>query len=95
MSRESTALEIGATTYRRITGSLRYLIHMRPDLAFLVGYVSRFMERHTVQHMDAVKRLLRCIAGTIDYGLVSPTHMVHRRQNWLVIRTVTTPAMST
>lgn len=72
LSRESTAHEIDATTYRRIIGSLRYLIHTRPDLAFLVGYVSRFMERHTVEHMDAVKRLLRCIAGTIDYGLSYP-----------------------
>lgn len=51
-------------------GSLEvwYLVHTRPDLAFLVGYVSRFMECHTVEHMDAMKRLLRY---TIDYG---PSH---------------------
>lgn len=30
------------------------------------------MERHTVEHMDAVKRLLRYIAGTFDYGLSYP-----------------------
>ena len=72
LSRESTAEEVDATAYRRIIGSLRYLVHTRPDLAFSVGYVSRFMERPTVEHMGAVKRLLRYIAGTIDYGLVYP-----------------------
>jgi hypothetical protein len=31
--------------YVTMVGSLRYLVHTRPDLAFAVGYVSRFMER--------------------------------------------------
>jgi hypothetical protein len=32
------------TKYRSIVGSLRYLVNSRPDLAFSVGMVSRFME---------------------------------------------------
>lgn len=40
-----------------------------PDLAFVVGYVSRFMERPTSEHLQAVKRILRYIAGTYNYGL--------------------------
>jgi hypothetical protein len=43
LSRDSTAEEVDATQYRRLVGSLRYLAHTRPDLAFSVGYVSRFM----------------------------------------------------
>jgi len=46
-------------------GSLRYLVHTRPDLAFAISYVSRFTE-----HLQAVKRILRYVAGTLDYGLV-------------------------
>jgi hypothetical protein len=69
LSRESTAEEVDATEYRRIVGSLRYLVHTRPDLAFAVGFVSRFMERPTKEHMMAVKRILRYVAGTINYGL--------------------------
>ena len=69
LSRYSEAEEVDATQYRRIVGSLRYLVHTRPDLAFAVGYVSRFMERPTVEHQQAIKRILRYIAGTQDYGL--------------------------
>jgi hypothetical protein len=50
LSRDSTAEEVDATLYRRIVGSLRYLIHTRPDLTYAVGYVSRFLERPTEEH---------------------------------------------
>ena len=33
--------KVDATLYRSIVGGLRYLVHMRPDIAFAVGYVSR------------------------------------------------------
>jgi len=50
LSRDSTTEEVDATQYRRLVGSLRYLAHTRPDLAFSVGYVSRFMQRPTTEH---------------------------------------------
>jgi hypothetical protein len=53
-------------------GSLRYLVHTRPDLAFAVGYVSRFMQRPTTEHQQAVKRILRYVEGIVDYGLHYP-----------------------
>jgi hypothetical protein len=43
LSRDNTMKEVDATQYRRLVGSLRYLTHTRPDLAFSVGYVSRFI----------------------------------------------------
>jgi hypothetical protein len=46
--------------------ALRY--NTRPDLAYVVGYVSRFMEKPTTEHMIAVKRVLGYIAGTMDLG---------------------------
>ena len=72
LSRDSTAKEVDAMRYRRIVGRLRYLIHTRPDLAFTVGYVSRFMQRPTTEHEQAVKRILRYVAGTSDYDLHYP-----------------------
>ena len=51
LSRESTAEEVDPTHYRRVIGSLRYLVHTQPDIAFAVGYMSRFMERAMMEHL--------------------------------------------
>jgi hypothetical protein len=71
LSRDSTT-EVDATQYRRLVGSLRYLAHTRPDLAFSVGYVSWFMQRPTTEHQQAVKRIIRYVAGTLDHGIYYP-----------------------
>jgi hypothetical protein len=72
LSRDCTAEEVDATRYRRLVGSLRYLTHTRPDLALSVGYVSRFMQRPTKVREQVVKRILRYVVGTLDYGLFYP-----------------------
>jgi hypothetical protein len=69
LSRDSTTEEVDTTQYRRLVGSLRYITHTRPDLAFSVSYISRFMQRPTTEHQQAVKRIIRYIAGTLDHGL--------------------------
>jgi hypothetical protein len=56
LSRDSTAEEVDATLYRRIVGNLWYLIHTRLDLTYAIGYVSRFLERPTEEHLQAVKK---------------------------------------
>jgi len=68
LSKLSTAPAIDPTQYRSIVGSLRYLVNTRPDLAYSVGYVSRFMESPTTEHFGAVKRILRYISRTLSYG---------------------------
>ncbi|WVZ73170.1 hypothetical protein U9M48_021514 [Paspalum notatum var. saurae] len=74
LSKASSAAKVDATGYRSIVGGLRYLVHTRPDLAFAMGYVSRFMEDPREDHLAAVKHLLRYVAGTVDYGVVYPRH---------------------
>jgi hypothetical protein len=68
MSKISSNPPVDGTMYRSIVGGLRYLVHSRPDIAFAVGFVSRFMETPTTEHLSAVKHLLRYIAGTKSYG---------------------------
>jgi len=60
--------EFDATRYRSIIGSLRYLVNTRPNTAYAVGIASRFMEAPAKEHWSVVKRIVRYIAGTLDYG---------------------------
>jgi hypothetical protein len=62
--------DVDSTYYRKIIGSLRYLCNTRPDLAYSVGIVSRFMEKPKSSHLMAVKRILGYVRGTIDYGIM-------------------------
>lgn len=41
-------------------------MHTRLDITFAVGYMSRFMESHTTDHLNAVKRILRYMV--VDYS---------------------------
>ena len=68
----STTVKVDATLYRSIIGGLRYLVHMRPDIIFVVGYVSRFMQDPREVHWATVKRLLRYVKGTVDQGIIFP-----------------------
>jgi hypothetical protein len=59
LSGRSEAPKIDATKYRSIFGSLRYLVNRRPDIAYSVGVMSRYMEAPTTEHMSAIKHILR------------------------------------
>ncbi|XP_066391749.1 secreted RxLR effector protein 161-like [Miscanthus floridulus] len=72
LTKASTAAKVDATLYRSIVGALRYLVHMRPDIAFAMGYVSRFIEDPREDHWAMVKRLLRYVKGTVEQGIVFP-----------------------
>ncbi|WVZ91485.1 hypothetical protein U9M48_037651 [Paspalum notatum var. saurae] len=70
LSKFSLKPAVDATNYRSLIGSLRYLMNTRPELAYSVGYLSRFMEEPKEDHRAAVTCLLRYIAGTVNYGLL-------------------------
>lgn len=65
-----SGIEFEATRYRSIIGSLRYLVNTRPAIAYAVGIASRFrfMEAPAKEHWAIVKRIVRYISGTLDYG---------------------------
>jgi hypothetical protein len=55
--------------YRRIVGSLIYITITRPDLSYVIGMVSQFMQTPQKPHFDAVKRILRYIKHTLQCGI--------------------------
>ncbi|GKB85665.1 hypothetical protein Tco_0957937 [Tanacetum coccineum] len=51
-------------------GSLMFaMICTRPDIAHVVGVVSRYMAKLGREHWEAVKMILRCVKGTSDVAL--------------------------
>ena len=60
---------VDATYYKQIIGSLMYLTTTRPDLQFSVSLLSRFMSSPTTLHVQAAKKVLRYLKGTIDFGI--------------------------
>lgn len=45
------------------------LLTQRPDIAFSVNRLSRYLSAPTLLHWQAAKRILRYLKGTIDYSL--------------------------
>ncbi len=56
--------------YRSVVASAIYItMWTRPDIAYAVSKLCRFMHNPGEEHIKALKRLLRYLAGTSDYGL--------------------------
>ena len=55
--------------YQRMVGKLIYISHTRPDIAYAMGIMSKFMHVPQMQHMDVVIRILRYLEGTIGRGI--------------------------
>eukprot|EP01018_Ginkgo_biloba_P009783 Gb_07759 [translate_table: standard] len=69
LSVQDEGVKIDGTLYRQLVGSLIYLTTTRPDIAFAIGIVSRFMAEPKQSHWLAVKQILRYLRGTLQYGL--------------------------
>ncbi|GKA61740.1 hypothetical protein Tco_0761259 [Tanacetum coccineum] len=63
---------VDSTKYRGMIGSLLYLTASRPDIMFNVCLCARFQEDPKTSYLEAVKRILRYIKGTMHLGLWYP-----------------------
>jgi hypothetical protein len=76
-----------ATSYRSLTGVLQYLTFSRPDITYAVQQVCLHMHTPREPHLTALKRILRYLRGSLDYGLLlrpSPTSelVVYTDADW-------------
>ena len=67
--KDEGGVKVDKTYYKQVVGSLMYLTATRPDLMFVVSIISRYMENPTKLHLQAAKRVLRYLRGTIDFGI--------------------------
>ena len=86
-TRVPVMLDVKVYPYRSVIGALNYLTTCtRPDLAFAVNFLARFSSAPTVDHWEALKRVLRYLKGTIDWGILFlPTgkpFMAYTDANW-------------
>ena len=57
--------------YREAIGSLMYLmVGTRPDIAFAVSRLAKYVENPTELQWQGVKRLLRYVIGTVKHGIL-------------------------
>ena len=57
------------TLFHSTVGALQYLSITHPNSAFAVNKLSQFMHKQTQTHWQSVKRLLRYLKSTIQFGL--------------------------
>ena len=55
--------------YRSMVGALQYLTFTHPDLSFSVNQLCQFMQHPTTSHLEAAKRVLHYVRGTLHFGI--------------------------
>ena len=69
LTNDPSGESVDVTLYKSMIGCLLYLIASRPNITFSVGVCSGFQSNPKVSHLNAVKRIIKYVGGTCDYGL--------------------------
>lgn len=69
LSKDDDLELIDPTLFRSLVGSLMYLTATRPDIAYGISLINRYMESPRKSHWEAGKWILRYIQGTRSEGI--------------------------
>ena len=69
LSKNDESTEVNQTMYKSMIGKLQYVVHSRLDIALAIGIVARFSTNPKENHLMVVKRIMRYLKGTNDFGL--------------------------
>ena len=70
LNRNETARRDFIRMYQAMVGSLNYLATVsRPDIAFAVGLLARYMSNPSAEHMKAIRRVFAYVKATKHLGL--------------------------
>ncbi|XP_058774485.1 uncharacterized mitochondrial protein AtMg00810-like [Vicia villosa] len=70
LSRDEKGVNVDQSLYRSMIGSLLYLTASRPDITFVLGVCARYQAKPKVSHINQVKRILKYVNGTSNYGML-------------------------
>lgn len=56
------------TEYYSLVGALQYLTFTRPDISYAVHQICLYMHDPRIPNLQALKRIIRYIKGTIHHG---------------------------
>jgi len=70
LTKDESGISVDQSMYRSMIGSLLYLTASRPDITFVVGVYARYQAEPKMSHLTQVKRILKYINSTSDYGIL-------------------------
>ena len=70
LSKYDEGERVDLNIFMSLVGTLCYLTCTRPDILYVIGIVSCYMEAPTSAHLKTAKRILHYIKGTINFGFV-------------------------
>ena len=69
LSKNDESPKVNQTLQKSMIGKLQYVVHSRLDIALAVGILARFCTNPKENHILVVKRIMRYLKGTKEYGL--------------------------
>ncbi|XP_050888634.1 uncharacterized mitochondrial protein AtMg00810-like [Lathyrus oleraceus] len=70
LTKDEKGVNVDQSLYMSMIGSLMYLKANRPDITFVVGLCARYPFEPKMSHITQVKRIMKYINGTSDYGML-------------------------
>ena len=67
----STSIEVDATLYHHLVGSLLYLTHSHANFSFVIGRVSRYMQTPHESHLKQRKEYFDIFEVQYNFGFIT------------------------
>jgi hypothetical protein len=70
LTKDEGGISVDQSMYRSMIESLLYLTASRPYITFALGVCARYQAEPKMSHLTQVKRILKYINSTSDYGIL-------------------------
>ena len=68
--KDENGISVDPTVYRSMISSLLYLTTGSLDISYSVRVCARYQYDSKESHITIVKRIIRYVSGTLDYGIL-------------------------